>query len=69
MTDDIDDLIISSLGKYQEKELHSAIKGDLDLGDGGKKEEKQKEYSDLLALMKEQLKDVVGEVRVSGRLV
>jgi molecular chaperone HtpG len=68
MTDDIDDLIISSLGQYQEKELQSAIKGDLDLGDGGKKEERQKEYSDLLALMKEQLKDVVSEVRVSGRL-
>ena len=68
MTDDIDDLIISSLGIYKEKELQSAIKGDLDLGDGDKKEEKQKEYSDLLGLMKEQLKDVVGEVRVSGRL-
>ncbi len=68
MTDDIDDLIISSLGQYQEKELQSAIKGDLDLGDSDKKEEKQKEYSDLLALMKEQLKDVVSEVRVSGRL-
>jgi len=68
MTDDIDDLIISSLGQYQEKELQSAIKGDLDLGDGDKKEERQKEYNDLLALMKEQLKDVVGEVRVSGRL-
>ncbi|MBW2504248.1 MAG: molecular chaperone HtpG [Deltaproteobacteria bacterium] len=68
MTDDIDDLIISSLGQYQEKGLQSAIKGDLDLGDGVKKEEKQKEFSDLLALMKEQLKDVVGEVRVSGRL-
>ena len=68
MTDDIDDLIISSLGTYQEKELQSAVKGDLDLGDGDKKEEKQKEYSDLLALMKEQLKDVVAEVRVSGRL-
>ena len=68
MTDDIDDLIISSLGKYQEKDLQSAIKGDLDLGDDAKKEEKQKEYSDLLALMKEQLKDVVSEVRVSGRL-
>jgi molecular chaperone HtpG len=68
MTDDIDDLIISSLGKYQEKDLQSAIKGDLDLGDADKKEEKQKEYSDLLTLMKEQLKDVVSEVRVSGRL-
>ena len=66
-TDEIDDIIISHLGSYQEKEFQSAIKGDLDLGDG-KKEEKQKEYGDLLALMKEQLKDDVSEVRISGRL-
>jgi len=67
MTDDIDDLIISSLGSYQEKEFQSAIKGDLDLGDS-KKEERQKEYGDLLEMMREQLKDLVGAVRVSGRL-
>ncbi len=67
MTDDIDDLIISSLGSYQEKEFQSAVKGDLDLGDS-KKEEKQKEYGDLLEMMREQLKDLVGAVRVSGRL-
>jgi molecular chaperone HtpG len=66
-TDDIDDIIISSLGSYKEKEFQSAIKGDLDLGDA-KKEEKQKEYGDLLEMMKEQLKEVVGAVRVSGRL-
>jgi len=66
-TDDIDDLIISQLGSYQEKEFQSALKGDLDLGDG-KKEEQQKEYGDLLALMQEQLKDQVSAVRVSGRL-
>ena len=66
-TDDIDDLIIGSLGSYQEKEFQSAVKGDLDLGDT-KKEEKQKEYGDLLALMQEQLKEVVSAVRVSGRL-
>ncbi|PLX90826.1 MAG: molecular chaperone HtpG [Desulfuromonas sp.] len=66
-TDDIDDLIISQLGPYQEKEFQSAIKGDLDLGDT-QKEEKQKEYGDLLALMQEQLKEQVSAVRVSGRL-
>ncbi len=66
-TDDIDDLIISGLGRYQEKEFQSALKGDLDLGDGNK-EEKQKEYGDLLALMQEQLKEQVSAVRVSGRL-
>ncbi|MGK2907417.1 MAG: molecular chaperone HtpG [Desulfuromonadales bacterium] len=67
-TDDIDDLIISRLGSYQEKGFQSAIKGDLDLGDTKKKEEQQKEYGDLLALMQEQLKDAVSAVRVSGRL-
>ena len=66
-TDDIDDLIISGLGRYQEKEFQSALKGDLDLGDSNK-EEKQKEYGDLLALMQEQLKEQVSAVRVSGRL-
>ena len=67
MTDDFDDIIISGLGVYKEKEFQSAIKGDLDLGDG-KKEEKQKEFGDLLELMKEELQDVVAAVRVSGRL-
>ncbi len=66
-TDDIDDLIITRLESYQEKEFQSALKGDLDLGDA-KKEEKQKEYGDLLTMMQEQLKEVVGAVRVSGRL-
>ncbi len=67
MTDDFDDIIISGLGAYKEKEFQSAIKGDLDLGDG-KKEEKQKEFGDLLELMKAELKELVSEVRVSGRL-
>lgn len=67
MTDDFDDIIISGLGVYKEKEFQSAIKGDLDLGDE-KKEEKQKAFGDLLELMKEELKDVVAAVRVSGRL-
>ena len=67
MTDDFDDIIISGLGAYKEKEFQSAIKGDLDLGDS-QKEEKKKEYGDLLELMKEELKDLVSEVRISGRL-
>ncbi|MHB1398128.1 MAG: molecular chaperone HtpG [Trichloromonadaceae bacterium] len=67
MTDDFDDIIISGLGAYQEKEFQSAIKGDLDLGEGNK-EEKKKEFGDLLELMKEELKGLVGEVRISGRL-
>jgi molecular chaperone HtpG len=67
MTDDIDDIIISGLGAYREKEFQSAIKGDLDLG-AENKEEKKKEFGDLLELMKEELKDQVAEVRISGRL-
>ena len=67
MTDDFDDIIISRLDRYQEKPFQSALKGELDLG-AGNKEEKQKEYGDLLALMQEQLKDLVSDVRVSGRL-
>ncbi len=66
MTDDFDDIIISGLGAYKEKEFQSAIKGDLDLG--GDKEAKKKEFGDLLELMKEELKGLVAEVRISGRL-
>jgi molecular chaperone HtpG len=67
MTDDFDDIIISGLGQYKETPFQSAIKGDLDLGEGDK-EAQQKEYGDLLELMKEELKDLVSEVRISGRL-
>jgi molecular chaperone HtpG len=70
MTDDFDDIIISGLGAYKEKDFQSALKGDLDLGDGDKdeKEEKKKAFSDLLGLMQDELKDLVSEVRLSGRL-
>ncbi len=67
MTDDFDDIIISGLGAYKEKQFQSAIKGDLDLGDTNKEEQK-KEFGDLLELMQEELKDLVSEVRISGRL-
>ena len=67
MTDDFDDIIISGLGAYQGKEFQSAIKGDLDLGEGNKEEQK-KEFGDLLELMQAELKGLVGEVRISGRL-
>lgn len=67
MTDDFDDIIISGLANYKDTPFQSAIKGDLDLGEGDK-EAQQKEYGDLLELMKEELKDLVSEVRISGRL-
>jgi molecular chaperone HtpG len=67
MTDDFDDIIISGLGMYQEKPFQSAIKGDLDLGETDKEEQK-KVFGDLLELMKAELKDLVSDVRISGRL-
>jgi len=67
MTDEFDDIIISGLREFQKKSFQSAIKGDLDLGEGDK-EEKKKEYGGLLELMQDQLKEQVSEVRISGRL-
>ena len=67
MTDDFDDIIIGGLGRYKEKEFQSAIKGDLDLGEGNKEEQK-KTFGDLLELVQEELKGLVAEVRISGRL-
>ncbi len=67
MSDDFDDIIISGLGTYKEKPFQSAIKGDLDLGESDKEEQK-KEFGDLLEMMKEELKELVADVRISGRL-
>ncbi|MDD2557865.1 MAG: molecular chaperone HtpG [Desulfuromonadaceae bacterium] len=67
MMDDFDDIIISGLEAYKEKLFQSAIKGDLDLGEVNKEEQKT-EFGDLLELMKEELKDLVADVRISGRL-
>jgi molecular chaperone HtpG len=70
MTDDIDDVILSSLQEYKGKKIKSVIKGDISLDTTGDKEkEKSKEkFEKLLTLIKEQLKDEVKDVRVSGRL-
>ena len=71
MTDEFDDIIITQLRAFREKTFQSAIKGDLDLGGGDDKEakeEKKKAYSGLLEMMQDQLKDLVSEVRISGRL-
>ncbi len=70
MTDDIDDVIMSSLQEYKGKKIKSVIKGDISLDTTGDKEkEKSKEkFEKLLAMIKNQLKDEVKDVRVSGRL-
>jgi molecular chaperone HtpG len=69
MLDEVDDLVVNGLS-YKEKQLRSIVAGDVDLEKTGKeeKEESQKRFRDLIGLVKEQLKDQVKDVRLSGRL-
>jgi molecular chaperone HtpG len=69
MIDEIDDFIAGGL-EYRGKKFKSAIKGDITLDETGKKEKKdaQKKYKAIIELIKDQLKDDVKDVRLSGRL-
>jgi molecular chaperone HtpG len=70
MTDDIDDFIMLDLREYKGKKIKSVIKGDINLdhsGDADKERSKEK-YGKLLGMIKEQLKNDVKDVRLSGRL-
>jgi len=68
MTDEIDDIIISSLMKYNEKSFKSILKGDIDL----QSEEEKKETKENFAKLTDKIKDILGEkvseVRLSSRL-
>ncbi len=69
MTDDIDDIVISSMGEYKGKKFKSVVKGDIELDDNKEdKEEKKKEFSALTDFIKEELKDNIADVRLSSRL-
>ncbi|MFC1549372.1 molecular chaperone HtpG [Nitrospirota bacterium] len=68
MTDEVDDIIFASLIEYKGKKLRNVLKGEVDLGTEENKEEDEKKYSGLLGLIKEELKDKVSDVRLSGRL-
>jgi len=69
MLDDIDDLVLSGF-EYKGKRMKSITKGDVDLDKTEKteKEATQKQYAELMDLMKDTLKDDVKDVRLSGRL-
>lgn len=69
MTDEVDNLVMADLA-YKDKQLKSIVTGDLDLdkADKSEKEEAQKKYQKLIDLIKEELKDQVKDVRLSGRL-
>ncbi len=69
MLDEVDDLVMTGFA-YKEKQLKSIIAGDVDLDKPGKaeREKTQEKYRSLIDLIKEELKDQVKDVRLSGRL-
>jgi molecular chaperone HtpG len=67
--------VVQSLTHYDEKSLTAIDRGDIELGTEEEKEEKKKqkeeaeeEYADILAAVKERLKEQVSDVRLSSRL-
>lgn len=69
MLDEVDDFVMSGLQEYKGKKIKSVIKGDIKLEKSDDKEnEAKKKFSVLLELIKNQLKDDVKDVRLSGRL-
>ncbi len=69
MLDEIDDFIVGGLD-YKGKKFKSATKGEisLDKEDVEKKKGAEKKYKAIIELIKDQLKDDVKDVRLSGRL-
>ena len=74
LSDPVDEWLVTSLTEFDEKPLKSAAKGGLDLADFRSEEDKEttkkkeKDLSELVAQMKDLLKERVKEVRVSKRL-
>lgn len=70
MLDEVDDLVMTGF-TYKEKQLKSIVAGDVDLDKSGKaeREKTQEKYRNLIDLIKEELKDQVKDVRLSGRLL
>ncbi|KKL77499.1 hypothetical protein LCGC14_2034280, partial [marine sediment metagenome] len=67
MLDEVDDIIMSSLGEFKGKKVRSASKGDISL-DGEDSAKKGEELEGLLGFIKDELKGKVSDVRPSGRL-
>ena len=68
MTEDIDDVIMLDLQEYKGKKIKSAVKGDINLDKDVDKEKEKGKFEKLLALINNQLKDEIKDVRLSGRL-
>jgi len=70
-TDSVDEFMVSIIMKYDDKEFKSIQKGELDLDTKEEKEEikkKEEASKDLIAKIKEVLKDNVQDVKISARL-
>ena len=67
MLDEVDDIIMSSLGEFKGKKVRSASKGDIKL-DKDETPEKSEGLEGLMGFIKEELKGKVKDVRPSGRL-
>lgn len=71
LTDNVDEFALKMLDKYNEKGFKNVSADDLDLGSEEEKkqaEELAKANQDMLAFMKEALKDKVSDVKISARL-
>jgi molecular chaperone HtpG len=74
LTDRVDEWMLSFLTEFEDKQLVSVAKGDLDLGkledeaEKKQKEETESEYKALVDKMQASLKDKAKEVRITFRL-
>jgi len=71
LTDDIDEFVVRTLGKFEEKDFRSVIDGDLELeSDEDKKatEEQEAEFKDVLDFVRDSLDGKVAAVRFSNKL-
>ncbi len=74
LTDRVDEFLMSSLPTYEEKNIVSVARGELDLGEMEDEEEKkehektQEEYKDFLKKVTDSLGEDVKEVRMTHRL-
>lgn len=72
LTDNVDEFALQALGSYKEKQFKNISQGDLDLASEEEKKEVEQtaeDNKDLLADIKEALKDKVQDVKISTRLV
>lgn len=70
-TDNVDEFMTSIINQYQDKTFKSIQKEDFEINDKTEKEElekKTKDNQDLIAKIKELLKDDISEVKLSSRL-